>query len=85
MAKTFPLMFAAPFLFGNSPALWQIKPMTRQSSKSVIGTKAFAAITAVEGLTLSAASKTRLANLKANCLNNDERRAEIIRAYRAAR
>jgi hypothetical protein len=85
MAKTFPLMFAAPFLFGNSPALWQIKPMTRQSSKSVIGTKAFAAITAVEGLTLSAASKTRLANLKAKGLNNDERRAEIIRAYRAAR
>ncbi len=59
--------------------------MTRHSSKSVIGTKAFAAITAVEGLKLSAASKTRLSNLKAKGLNNDERRAEVIRAYRAAR
>jgi hypothetical protein len=59
--------------------------MKRQRSKSVIGTKAFAAITAVEGLKLSAASKTRLADLKAKGLNNDERRAEIIRAYRAAR
>ena len=59
--------------------------MTRQSSKSVIGTEAFAAITAVEGLTLSVESKSRLANLKAKGLNNDERRAEIIRAYRAAR
>jgi hypothetical protein len=59
--------------------------MTRRSSKSVIGTKAFAAITAVEGLKLSAASKSRLSNLKAKGLNNDERRAEVIRAYRATR
>jgi hypothetical protein len=59
--------------------------MTRHSSKSVIGTKAFAAITAVEGLKLSASSKARLSNLKAKGLNNDERRAEVIRAYRAAR
>jgi hypothetical protein len=58
-------------------------PMTRQSSKSVVGTKAFAAITSVEGLKLSAKSKTRLSNLKAKGLNNDERRAEIVRAYRA--
>jgi hypothetical protein len=59
--------------------------MTRHSSKSVIGTKAFAAITAVEGLKLSAASKARLSNLKAKGLNNDERRAEIMRVYRADR
>lgn len=60
-------------------------PMTRHSSKSVIGSKAFAAITAVEGLKLSTASKSRLSNLKAKGLNNDERRAEVIRAYRADR
>jgi hypothetical protein len=59
--------------------------MTRRSSKSVIGSKGFAAITAVEGLKLSAASKNRLSNLKAKGLSNEELRAEIIRAYRTAR
>jgi hypothetical protein len=59
--------------------------MTRHSSKSVIGTKAFAAITAVEGLKLSASSKSRLSGLKAKGLSNDERRTEIMRVYRAAR
>lgn len=54
-------------------------------ANTALGTKAFAAITAVEGLKLNAESKARLSNLKAKGLNNDERRAEIIRAYRAAR
>ena len=56
--------------------------MTRRNSKSVIGPKAFAAISAVEGLKLSAKSKSRL---EAKGLSNDERRTEIIRAYRTAR
>lgn len=59
--------------------------MIRRNSKSVIGSKAFAAISAVEGLKLSDDSKSRLSSLKANGLSNDERRAEIMRAYRAAR
>lgn len=59
--------------------------MTRRNSKSVIGPKAFAAISAVEGLKLNAASKSRITSQKAKGLSNDERRAEIIRAYRTAR
>jgi hypothetical protein len=56
--------------------------MTRHATKTVLGPKAFAAITAVEGLALSSASKRRLASLHASDLSDDERRAEIIRAYR---
>ena len=59
--------------------------MKRSAATSALGAKAFAAITAVEGLKLNAESKARLSNLKAKGLNNDERRAEVIRAYRAAR
>lgn len=65
--------------------LWHIMPMKRRATKTALGPKAFAAITAVEGLKLSAASKTRLSTLKAKGLTNEERRAEIIRAYRTAR
>jgi hypothetical protein len=56
----------------------------RTSSKSVarvLGAKKFAAIAAVEGLHLSAASKKRLASLRASELTPDERRAEVLRAY----
>lgn len=47
----------------------------------VLGAKAFAAISAVEGLRLSAASRERLDALKAAALTPDERRAEVLRAY----
>lgn len=47
----------------------------------VLGARAFAAITAVEGLRLSAASRRRLEVLKASSLSADERRAEVLRAY----
>lgn len=47
----------------------------------VLGAKAFAAITAVEGLRLSAASRRRLELLKASGLSGDERRAEVLRAF----
>ena len=59
--------------------------MKHSAAITALGTKAFAAITAVEGLKLNAESKARLSHLKAKGLNNDERRAEVIRAYRAAR
>ncbi|MEQ1537485.1 MAG: hypothetical protein ABL928_01040 [Sphingorhabdus sp.] len=65
--------------------LWQTISMKHSAAKTALGAKAFAAITAVEGLKLSAESKARLSNLKAKGLNNDERRVEIIRAYRTAR
>lgn len=47
----------------------------------VLGARAFAAITAVEGLRLSAASRRRLEVLKASGLTGDERRAEVLRAF----
>jgi hypothetical protein len=46
-----------------------------------LGAKAFAAISAVEGLLLSASSTRRLNTLKASGLTADERRAEVLRAY----
>lgn len=47
----------------------------------VLGAKAFAAITAVEGLRLSASSRSRLQALKASGLSSEERRKEVLRAY----
>lgn len=52
-----------------------------KSKARVLGTKAFAAITAVEGLRLSTASRRRLDALKATGLSAEERRAEVLRAY----
>ena len=49
--------------------------------KRVLGAKAFAAITAVEGLRLSSTSRRRLDTLKASGLSTEERRAEVLRAY----
>lgn len=64
--------------------------MSKQSSKSaarpaarVLGAKTFAAIAAVEGLRLNKTSQKRLAALKASSLTQDERRAEVLRAYSA--
>ncbi len=51
----------------------------------IIGAKAFAAITAVEGLKLSPAGKKRLAASKSRDLTHAQRRAEIVRAYTAAK
>ena len=49
-----------------------------------LGRKALAAITAVEGLQLSPASRKRLKELKAANLSPEERRAAILRAYTSA-
>ena len=54
--------------------------MTRDQAR-VLGPEVFAAIAAVEGLHLTAASKKRLTALRASSLTQDERRAEIISAY----
>jgi hypothetical protein len=48
----------------------------------VLGAKAFAAISAVEGLKMSAASKKRFRTFKSRGLTPDEQRAEILRVYR---
>ena len=48
----------------------------------VLGRKVFEAITAVEGLRLSEASRSRVSKLLASGLSPDERRAAVVRAYR---
>ena len=49
------------------------------SQPHILGRKAFAAITAVEGLKLNAAGEKRFS--KMGQLSADQRRAEVIRAY----
>jgi hypothetical protein len=51
----------------------------------ILGAKAFASITAVEGLKLSAAGKKRLKTSKARKMSQAERRAEVVRAYTAGK
>lgn len=53
----------------------------RKAKAPVLGFRAFAAISAVEGLQLSAASSRRLNALKSSNLSAAERRAEVLRAY----
>ena len=59
----------------------EVATKSRKPKSRILGTKAFAAITAVEGLRLSAASRTRLETLKAAGLTAEQRRAEVLRAY----
>lgn len=54
---------------------------SKKPASRVLGTRAFAAITAVEGLRLTASSRRRLDMLKASSLSAEERRAEVLRAY----
>ena len=48
----------------------------------ILGAKTFAAITAVEGLSLSADSKKRVDALLSGTLSPDARPAEVVRAYK---
>jgi len=48
----------------------------------VLGRKTFEAITAVEGLKLSAAGRQRVSSLSASALTPDQRRAAVLKAYR---
>jgi hypothetical protein len=54
---------------------------SRKPKARVLGTKAFVAISTVEGLRLSASSRKRLDLLKASGLTTEERRAEVLRTY----
>jgi hypothetical protein len=51
----------------------------------VIGPRAFAAISAVEGLKLSRDSRARLDTLRSSGLGGDERRSAVRDAYRSPR
>lgn len=61
------------------------KGLTPSAPSHILGQRSFAAITAVEGINLSAASRKRLADLKKRKLSPDDQRAEIIRAYQDAK
>jgi len=50
-----------------------------------IGSKAFAAISAVEGLKLGRDSRARLDRLRSSGLGGEERRSAVREAYRSAR
>ncbi len=58
-----------------------IKSVKGSSEGHVLGDRTFAAITAVEGISLSAASRQRLSSLKERRLTSEEQRTEVIRAY----
>jgi hypothetical protein len=60
--------------------------MSKSDSKSYnrpLGAKAYAAISEVEGVRLSDAGRKRLSGTKH--LSQDERRAEVLRAYKTAK
>lgn len=64
--------------------------MSKASSKPVgrsrvLGSRAFAAISAVEGLKLSCESNARLDALRSSSLGGDERRSVVREAYRSHR
>lgn len=58
-----------------------IKGPKPSPSGHVIGQRTFSAITAVEGIGLSAASRRRFAEMNKRKLSPDDQRAEVIRAY----
>jgi hypothetical protein len=62
------------------------KPSSRSNGGSrVIGSRAFAAISAVEGLKLSRDSNARLDRLRSSSLGGEERRSAVRDAYRSPR
>ena len=61
------------------------KKLTSGQPGLVLGDRVFAAITAIEGIKLGSASRSRLSELKKRKLSHSEQRAEIVRAYRGAK
>ncbi len=57
------------------------KRLSEAEDTHVLGQQTFAAITAVEGISLSSTSRKRLADMKKRKLSHDEQRSEVIRAY----
>lgn len=61
------------------------KRLAESHGGHVLGERTFAAITAVEGISLSAESRKRLVAMKKRKLTGDEQRSEVIRAYHEAK
>lgn len=62
-----------------------VKRISGSGEGLVLGDQTFAAISAVEGISLSASSRKRLESMKKRQLTTHEQRAEIIRAYTDAK
>jgi hypothetical protein len=62
-----------------------VKRIGGSSEVHVLGERTFAAITAVEGISLSQTSRNRLASMKKRKLTAEEQRTEVIRAYTEAK
>lgn len=61
------------------------KRMAATAEGRVLGDQTFAAISAVEGISLSAVSRKRLTSMRKRNLSAQEQRAEVIRAYTDAK
>jgi len=61
------------------------KAQGKNGASRVLGSKAFAAISAVEGLKLGRDSRARLDRLRSSGLGGEERRSAVREAYRSAR
>jgi hypothetical protein len=59
------------------------KPRNMPDESRILGDEIFAAISAVEGISLSAASVHRIETLRGRRLSPGEQRAEVIRTYLA--
>lgn len=57
------------------------KPAKKNTTGHVLGDQIFAAISAVEGISLSEASRNRLTSMRSRNLSAEEQRSEVIRAY----
>ena len=58
-----------------------VKQLVEKSPGHVLGERTFGAITAVEGISLSAVSRRRLASMKKRKLSAEKQRSEVVRAY----
>lgn len=58
-----------------------VKARIASPDARVLGDRTFAAISAVEGISLSKASLDRIASMRRRKLSPDEQRAEVVRAY----
>jgi hypothetical protein len=61
------------------------KPAKKNTAGRVLGDQIFAAISAVEGISLSAVSRNRLTSMRNRNLSAEEQRSEVIRAYTDAK
>jgi hypothetical protein len=70
--------------------LWHFERMSKASNEPkagsrILGSRAFAAISAVEGLALGRDSRARLDKLRSSALGGEERRSAVRAAYRDLR